>query len=46
MKEKNTKLFQKKLALKKELLRRLASNELEAVAGGAEPTQTCTWPCI
>jgi hypothetical protein len=47
MKEPNTKLFQKKLALKKEILRKLANNELQAVvAGGGEPTQYCTFPCF
>ena len=42
MKEKNTKLFQKKLALNKETLRKLANNELQTVVGGGEPTPYCT----
>jgi hypothetical protein len=44
MKAKNTKPFQKKLVLKKELLRQLTGNELKAVVGG-EPTQDCTYTC-
>jgi hypothetical protein len=47
MKDTNTKLFQKKLALKKEILKRLSNNELQAVvAGDGEPTQYCTLPCF
>jgi hypothetical protein len=47
MMEKTMKRIEKKLALKKESLRRLTDKELRGVAGGAEPTQDCTiWTCI
>lgn len=46
MNAKNTKLLQKKLAFKKEMLRKLANNELMMVAGGQEPTEGCTYPCV
>ena len=47
MMENNMKRVQKKLALKKESLRRLSDKELRGIAGGAEPTQDCmVWTCI
>lgn len=47
MMEKSMKKIAKKLALKKESLRRLTNKELQEIAGGAEPTQDCTiWTCL
>lgn len=47
MMEKSLKRVDRKLALKKESLRRLTDKELQEIAGGLEPTQDCTlWTCV
>jgi hypothetical protein len=48
MMEKSMKRMHKKLALKKESLRRLTEKELQGIAGGADdPTADCTiWTCL